>query len=65
MAVFVIAVVLCRMDDGSGHDYASDDENLSLSTVLRLFNAILGAFVHLHPTKQVYLQMLVNKNVKI
>ena len=40
------------MDDGSGHDYASDDEYLSLSTVLCLFNAILGV------TLQVYLQML-------
>ena len=39
---------LCRMDDGNGHDYASDVEHLSLSTV-RLFNAVLGALVHLHP----------------
>ena len=39
------------MVDGSGHDYASDDEHLSLSTVLRLFNAILGDLVHLHPNK--------------
>ena len=34
--------------DGCGHDYASDDEQWSLSTVLHLFNAILGALVHLH-----------------
>ena len=47
--VYVIAVFLCGIDEGSGHDYASDDEHLSLSTVLRLFNAILGAVVHLHP----------------
>ena len=45
MAMCVIAMFLCMMDDGSGHDYASDDEHLSLSTVLRLFNAILGALV--------------------
>ena len=49
MAVYVIAVFLCGMDDSSGHDYASDDEHLSLSTVLSLFNGILGALVHLHP----------------
>ena len=30
-------------DGGGGHDYARDDEHLSLSTVGRLFNAILGA----------------------
>ena len=34
----------------SGHDYASDDEHLSLSTDLRVFNAIFGSLVHLHPT---------------
>ena len=38
---------LCRMDVGNGHDYASGDEHLSLSTV-RLFNAVLGTLVHLH-----------------
>ena len=43
-----LQVFLCSMDDGSGHDYASDDERLSLSTVVRRFNVILGAFVHLH-----------------
>ena len=36
MSVYVIAVFLCRMDDGSGRDYASDDEHLPLSTVLYL-----------------------------
>ena len=35
--------------DGSGHDYSSDDEQWSLSTVLNFFNAILGALVHLPP----------------
>ena len=49
MAEYVIAVFLCRIGDGSGHDYASDDEHLSLSTVLRLFNAILEALVHIPP----------------
>ena len=53
MAVYVIAVFLCKMDDVSGHDYASNDEHLSLSTILRLFNAILGAHVHLYPNKRV------------
>ena len=48
MAMYVI-VFLCRMDDGSDLDFASDDEHLSLAVVLRLFNAILGALVHLHP----------------
>ena len=57
MAVYVIAVLLCGMDDGSGHDYGNDDEHLSLSTVLCLFNAILGTLVHLHPNKCVYLPM--------
>ena len=37
------------MGDGCGRDYVSDVEHLSLSTVLRLFNAILEALVHLHP----------------
>ena len=58
MAVYVIAVFLCRMDDGSDRDYASDDEHLSLSTILHLFNVILGAHVHLYPNKRVNLQML-------
>ena len=47
MAVYVIAVFLCGIDDGSGHDYASADEHLSLSTVLHFFNAILGALLHI------------------
>ena len=38
MAEYVIAAFLCGMD-GSGRDYASDDEHLSLSTVLHLFSA--------------------------
>ena len=45
MVVYVIAVFLCRMDDGSGHDFASDDEHLSLSIAIRLFNAIFGALL--------------------
>ena len=49
MAMYVIAVFLFRIDDGSGHDFTSDDEQLSLSIVLCLFNAILRALVHLHP----------------
>ena len=53
MAVYVVAVFLCKMDDVSGHDYASDDEHLSLSTILRLFNAILGPRVYLNPNKRV------------
>ena len=55
MAVYVIAVFLCRMDDGSGHDYASDDEHLSLSTVHRLFNAILGAL-------SIFIQTILSSN---
>ena len=46
MAIYIIAVFLCRMDDGSGHDYASGDEHLS-STLLHLFSTILEALVHL------------------
>ena len=49
MAVCVIAVYLCGMDDGSGHDYASDDGHLPLSKDLHLFNAIFGTLVHLLP----------------
>ena len=41
------------MDDCSGHDYASDDEPLSIAAVLRHFNVIL------HATYLVYIQMLV------
>ena len=47
-----------RLDDGSGHDYASDDEHLSLWTILRLSNAIMGTLVHHHPNYLVYLQMV-------
>ena len=46
MAVYIIAVFLCRMDD-SGHNYASDDEHLSYQ-VCHLFSAALEALVHLH-----------------
>ena len=50
MAMCVIAVFLYRMDGGSSHDYASDNEHLSLYyQVFHLFNASLGALVHLHP----------------
>ena len=38
-----MAVFLCRLDDGSGHDCASDDEHLPLSTVILFFSAILEA----------------------
>ena len=49
MAMYVLTVFQCRMNGASGHDFASDDEHLSLSTVLCLFNAIEEALVHLHP----------------
>ena len=52
MAVYVTAVFLCSMDDGSGHDYASDSEYLSLSAVLLLFNAIFKLFSFLIQTNE-------------
>ena len=48
MAVYVIAVFLCGMNDGSGHDCASDNEYLSLSSPL-YFQCNFGALDHLHP----------------
>ena len=56
MAVYVIAVFLCSVDDGSSQ--GNDDVHLSLSTVLHLFTTILGDFIHLHPNQRVYLQIL-------
>ena len=48
MAVYVIEVFLCRMGDGSGLSYASDDNHFPCQQY-RLFSAILGPLVHLHP----------------
>ncbi len=48
MEVYIL-VFLWWMNDGSSHDYASDDEHLWLTTVLWFFYAILGALVHIHP----------------
>ena len=42
--MYVIAVFLGRMDDGGGHDYASDDIHVTSNS---LFKAILGALVYL------------------
>ena len=58
MAVYVIAVFLCRMDDGSGHDYASDDEHLSLSSPSS-FQCHFGSS---SPKLASYLQMLAKED---
>ena len=45
LAVYVLAVFLSRMDDDSGHDYASDSEYLSFIFSMPFWN-LFSIFNH-------------------
>ena len=40
--MYVIAVFLCRIDDGGGHDLASGDEHLSFINSPSSFQCLFG-----------------------
>ena len=52
-------------DDGSGHDYAGNDEHLSLSTVLHLFNPFLELlFIFTQTSESIFKCCLREKSIQ-